>query len=75
VQFSVVRAASKILATGVHGSLEGRDGTVWSLYKNATFKKIIMPNSNVPTYADAVSPGKNLIAGFSDYKGFIATCE
>jgi len=45
------------------------------LYKNGTFKNIVMPNSKVPTYANGVSPSKNLITGFSGYTGFIATCK
>jgi hypothetical protein len=34
-----------------------------------------MPNSDVPTYADSVSPSQSLITGFSGYTGFIATCK
>jgi probable HAF family extracellular repeat protein len=45
------------------------------IYVNNTFKKMVMPNSNVPTYAFGVSLNKGLITGFSGFKGFIATCH
>lgn len=56
-------------------TIKGSNATASFLYKNGTFKKIVMPNSNVPTYAYGVSPSKNLVAGFSGYTGFIATCK
>jgi uncharacterized membrane protein len=56
-------------------TIKGSNATGSFLYNNGTFKKIVMPNSNVPTYANGVSPGKDLITGFSGYKGFIATCK
>jgi hypothetical protein len=45
------------------------------LYKSGAFKKILMPNSSVPTNVFGVSPNKGLITGYSGYKGFIATCK
>jgi hypothetical protein len=45
------------------------------MYKGGTFKKIVLPNSNVPTSVNGVSPTKSLIAGTSGYTGFTATCQ
>ena len=45
------------------------------IYVNGMFKKMVMPNSNVPTYAFGISPRKGLITGFSGFKGFVATCK
>jgi probable HAF family extracellular repeat protein len=59
----------------IGGTIKSSFETGTFLYKNGTFKKIIMPKSTVPTYADAVSQSKNLITGFSGYKGFIAICK
>ena len=70
-QLTEIGDADLIIGTTIRSSFQAGS----FLYKNGTFKKIIMPNSNVPTYAEAVSPGKNLITGFSGYKGFIATCK
>lgn len=45
------------------------------IYVNGTFKKMVMPNSGVPTYAFGLSLNKGLITGFSGFTGFIATCQ
>ena len=60
-----------IIATTIKGS----NATGSFLYKSGTFKKIVLPNSNVPTYAKGVSAGKDLITGSSGFTGFIATCK
>ncbi len=60
-----------IVGTTIKGTTE----TGSFIYKNGTFKKIVLPNSNVPTYGRGVSPNKGLIAGFSGQTGFIAACK
>jgi hypothetical protein len=45
------------------------------IYLNGRFKKMVMPNSNVPTYAFGVSLNKGLITGFSGFTGFVAACK
>lgn len=62
----------------VGNTVTGRSSTTQTgsfLYQNGAFKKVVMPNSNVPTSVSGVSPGKGLIAGFSGFTGFIATCK
>jgi hypothetical protein len=56
-------------------TIKGTNETGSFIYKNGRFKKIVMPNSNVPTYGRGVSANKGLIAGFSGNTGFIATCK
>ncbi len=68
---SGISNANLIVGTTIKGSNQ----TGSFLYQNSTFKKIVMPNSSVPTYAYGVSAGKGLITGFSGYTGFIAACK
>ncbi len=63
--------ANLIIATTMQGSTSLNS----YVYLNGAFKKMVMPNSNVPTYAFGVSLNKGLITGFSGFKGFIATCK
>jgi hypothetical protein len=60
-----------ILATTVRGS----NALNSYIYVNGKFKKMVMPQSSNPTYAFGVSLKKNLITGFSGFKGYIATCN
>ena len=60
-----------IVATTMQGSTSLNS----YIYVNGTFKKMVMPNSNVPAYAFGLSLNKELITGFSGFKGFIATCK
>jgi uncharacterized membrane protein len=62
----------------VGNTVAGRGSTTETgafLYKNGTFKRIQLPNSNVPTSVRGVSPNKGLITGDSGHAGFIATCK
>jgi hypothetical protein len=45
------------------------------IYVNGTFKKIVMPNTTVPTYAFGISANKGLITGFTHFTGYVATCK
>jgi hypothetical protein len=63
--------ANLIIATTMQGSTALNS----YIYVNGTFKNMVMPNSNVPTYAFGISPNKELITGFSGLKGYIATCH
>lgn len=46
------------------------------IYVNGAFKKIVVPNTNVPTYAfGGISADKGLITGFSHFTGYVATCK
>lgn len=45
------------------------------IYTNGTFKKIVLPGSNLSTYALGISPNKGLITGFQGYTGYVATCK
>jgi len=56
-------------------TIQGSNALNSFIYVNGTFKKMVMPNSSVPTYAYGVSPNRGLITGFSGYKGYIATCK
>jgi hypothetical protein len=69
-QLTGIGDANLIIGTTIRSSFQAGS----FLYKNGTFKKIIMPNSNVPTYADAVNAEKSLITVFR-LQGFIATCK
>jgi uncharacterized membrane protein len=45
------------------------------MYENGAFKRIQLPNSNVPTSVRGTSANKSLITGTSGSIGFIATCK
>jgi hypothetical protein len=60
-----------ILANTSHGST----GVFSYIYVNGTFKKIVMPNSTLPTFAIGMSRVKGLITGHAGMTGFIATCK
>jgi hypothetical protein len=68
---SGISNANLIVGTTIKGTTQ----TGSFIYKNGAFKKIVLPNSNVPTYGRGVSASKGLIAGFSGNTGFIATCK
>jgi hypothetical protein len=56
-------------------TIQGSNALNSYIYVNGGFKKIVMPGSSNPTYANGVSLIKGLITGFSGYKGYIATCK
>ena len=57
-------------------TIKGTNETGSFLYQNGTFKSIVLSNAGgVVTSVRGVSPSKGLIAGFSGYNGFIASCH
>lgn len=63
--------ANLIIATTNQGS----NALASYIYVNGTFKKIVMPNATVPTYAFGISANKGLITGFTHFTGYVATCK
>ena len=45
------------------------------IYKNGAFKKVLAPNSTLPTVVSGISLVRGLIAGTSGFGGFIASCK
>jgi hypothetical protein len=62
----------------VGNTVVGRGSTTETgafMYQNGAFKRIQLPNSNVPTSVRGTSANKSLITGSSGSTGFIATCK
>lgn len=63
--------ANMIVAT----TLQGSNALNSYIYVNGTFKKMVLGPGTYPTYAFGISPNKELIAGFTHFTGWVATCK